>query len=372
MGTKVDLVIVGGGIVGLAHAYMALRKGLKVLLFEREHTPVGASIRNFGLIWPIGQEPGPDLDRALRSRRHWKDVASSAGFWLNENGSLHLAYHSDELAVLSEFFDANKNTLECSMLSPEEVHDLSPAVKKEGLIGGLWSRTECTVYSRHAIPRLMTWLEEVHGLTVYRGTTVTEVAPPLVKAGGKKWFAEKVLICSGADFETLFPEIYLKENAVKCKLQMMKASSPSLNIGPSLCAGLTLRHYKAFSSCPSLPLLNQRFDREEPRFSIHGIHVLLSQNAEGELIIGDSHEYGQTFLPFDSDEIDQLILDYLKKFTVFSDLRIVERWNGVYPKATGKTACVVKPEENVTIVNCLGGAGMTLSFGLAEEVIHKL
>jgi hypothetical protein len=42
----------------------------------------------------------------------------------------------------------------------------------------------------------------------------------------------------------------------------------------------------------------------------------------------------------------------------------------VYPKMTnGQTECILSPEQGVTIINGLGGAGMTLSFGLAEQVI---
>src|SRR3954471_3008468 len=103
MDRSADIAIVGAGIVGLAHAYMALKKGYKVVLFEREQFAIGASVRNFGLIWPIGQEPGAGLDRALKTRNHWIEVAKEAGLWINTNGSLHVVYHDDEWDVLNEF-----------------------------------------------------------------------------------------------------------------------------------------------------------------------------------------------------------------------------------------------------------------------------
>jgi hypothetical protein len=67
-----------------------------------------------------------------------------------------------------------------------------------------------------------------------------------------------------------------------------------------------------------------------------------------------------------------MILDYLKRFAHFKDETIIETWNGIYPKLTnGESELILQPEEGVTIINCVGGAGMTLSFGLCEEVIGK-
>ena len=55
------------------------------------------------------------------------------------------------------------------------------------------------------------------------------------------------------------------------------------------------------------------------------------------------------------------------------DLNIKEQWHGVYAKMqNGASEYVNKIDENVTIVNGLGGAGMTLSFGLAEETTNFL
>ena len=99
---------------------------------------------------------------------------------------------------------------------------------------------------------------------------------------------------------------------------------------------------------------------------------MVSQNQAGELTVGDSHEYGLTPDPFDSHYINQLILDYLKKFARFNDETIIETWHGIYAKLTnGESYFVSEPEQHVHIINGLGGAGMTLSFGLCDQLVDE-
>ena len=49
-----DLIVVGGGVLGAFHAYHALIRGLKVALIEKDKTPKGATVRNFGQVIPSG------------------------------------------------------------------------------------------------------------------------------------------------------------------------------------------------------------------------------------------------------------------------------------------------------------------------------
>lgn len=68
---KFDVAVVGAGVIGLAHAYAAAQRGLKVVIFERSYTPFGASVRNFGHGLVLGQAPGRMLDLAKASRGIW-------------------------------------------------------------------------------------------------------------------------------------------------------------------------------------------------------------------------------------------------------------------------------------------------------------
>lgn len=144
-------------------------------------------------------------------------------------------------------------------------------------------------------------------------------------------------------------------------------------IGPALCGALSLIHYKGFEAASSLTLLKKRFELDYAEYLQCGIHVMVSQNQAGELTIGDSHEYALTHDPFDKQYINQLILNYLRQFARFGNETIIETWNGIYAKLTnGATELVLHPEDGVTVINGLGGAGMTLSFGLTEKLAEKI
>jgi glycine/D-amino acid oxidase-like deaminating enzyme len=104
-----------------------------------------------------------------------------------------------------------------------------------------------------------------------------------------------------------------------------------------------------------------------------GIHVMAAQNGKGEITIGDSHEYGLYLDSFDRASTNKMIMDYLKTFLNINNNSIAETWNGIYPKLTnGDTEIFFSPDPGVYILNGVGGAGMTLSFGLAEEMVEQV
>ncbi len=149
---KADVAVVGGGIIGLAHAYEAARHGRSVVLFERGQAASGASIRNFGMIWPIGQPAGERLQVALRSREIWCEVAQQAGIEIASTGSMHVAYRTDEADVIREFAELGPSRgYGCRWMEPSEALSCSPALRKDGLLGALWSGTERVVDPRQGI-----------------------------------------------------------------------------------------------------------------------------------------------------------------------------------------------------------------------------
>jgi FAD dependent oxidoreductase TIGR03364 len=316
-------------------------------------------------------------DRAVRSREIWSALSQKAGFWSEPAGSLHVAYHPDEWKVLQELAEVfRKEGRPVQLLDKAAVTGASPAVVHNGLLGGLYSRDELIVDPREAIAALPGWLSSQLKVEFCWGKCVSYISDQTVYIGNEEEYqADLIFICNGADFETLYPEAYAKKPLTKCKLQMMRlAPQPAdWRIGPALCGGLSLIHYNSFKAAPSLPLLRQRYSEEMAAYLEWGIHVMVSQNGRGELTVGDSHEYGLTHDPFDKDLIFRMILDYLRTFVQVRDWSVIQTWNGIYTKLTdGTSDLFFSPEPYVYVINGVGGAGMTLSFGLAEELVEGL
>ena len=369
-------IVVGAGIVGLATARALAEKGYQVKVIEKSQFALGASVRNFGMLWPVGQPDGNLYNRSVRTKGIWVDYLDAVKIPYNACGSLHLAYCKEEMNVVEDicqFFQSKNRPV--SVIDKDTVLASYNGINENGLLGALRSEDEIIIDPREGIKHLPAYLTQKYGVSFIWGTAITSVTSHAAFAGKIKFEADLVCICSGQDFETLYPDQFKVQPIIKTKLQMMrfKHKDPNFNIGASVCGGLSLLHYKSFTASSALTKLRLKIEEEIPEYLKYGIHVMVSQNNQGELTVGDSHEYALDFEPFDKTEINNMILDYLKKFMHIDQWDMIQSWNGIYPIMTnGAAELFLNPEPGVYILNGIGGHGMTMSFGFAEEMIETI
>ncbi len=252
-----DVAVVGAGIVGLAHALAAARRGKRVVVLERDARANGASVRNFGFVTVTGQQAGDCWTMARRSRAIWAEVAEAAAIPILQHGMLVTARRPEAAAVIDAFLATGMGET-CRKLSAAQARKMCPAIRPE-VTAALHSPHELRVESRDALPRLASWLADVHGVAFHWSTAVHAVAAPRIDTSRGLVEAERVVVCPGDDFLGLFPERIAAYGVTRCQLQMLRvAPEPGFALGPAVMSDLGLARYLGYAALPEARALQER------------------------------------------------------------------------------------------------------------------
>ncbi|HEX4637470.1 MAG TPA: TIGR03364 family FAD-dependent oxidoreductase [Rhizomicrobium sp.] len=366
-----DLAVVGGGILGLAHAWAAARSGKRVAVIERDARANGASIRNFGFITVSGQERGDSWRLARRTRDIWAEVAPAAGIAVEHRGLMLTARSPEALAVIQAFLETEMGE-GCRLMAPDEFRKNAHGLGSPDLQAALYSPHELRVESRTAIPALAAWLEKALGVAFFHETVVFAAAPPRLQTSRGAIEAGAVVVCPGDDFVTLYPERIAGHGLQKCRLSMLKLADPGFRLSSALMSDLSLTRYRGYAALPEARALEAKLRAEQPGHYAHGVHLIVAQGEDGGLIVGDSHHYGHLPTPFAPAEAEDAILDEYARALGRPAPPMLERWTGVYAVADERTYLIDAPEENVRLVIVTSGTGASTGFGIAEKVIGEL
>ena len=215
-----DLIIVGGGVLGLFHAYEGLRRGLRVKIFEKNTRPQDASVRNIGCVMPSGWG---DADRELGRRSHavYKQIERDIPGLITSADTAFLAFDEEELQLLQEYqqkLGRLENPYPAQLLSGAECAQFQGV---RNAVGGL-TVPEAVFDPRTMVHRLAEYLVgkglEYHGGTHVIMTATMQGAAGVLTNTGEEYSAEKIVICNGHD-TTLYPQLF-KEKGMRVWLSL--------------------------------------------------------------------------------------------------------------------------------------------------------
>lgn len=369
-----DLAIVGGGVIGLAAAILAARRGLRCILLEADAASLGASIRNFGLITISGQARGSVWELSRRSRDLWEGVAGEAGIEILQRGMMIAAQSEAAEEVLGAFRQTEMGA-DCERLSASEALARVPLLRPGRVKSALWSPHELRVEPRHVLPRLAVHAAQ-SGTEVRFGAPVAAAEPgELVLASGEKVRAQTIFICAGAQMRRFAAEPLRSRvpNVTKLHMLRVRARPDAGLLNAPAISDLTLARYPGFADLPEADALKSRLARDAAEMIADGIHIIAVRSADGTLVLGDSHHdgCGDSFDPFQPADVDARILRAASRFLDLDGAEIVERWTGAYPKAEGGDWLIEETAPGLWLTGVLGGKGMTLAFGFAEHALSR-
>lgn len=365
-----DVIVIGAGIIGLAHAYAAAERGLRVTVIEENAAPVGASVRNFGHCCITGQS-GLFAELAESGREHWLTAASQSGFWAAEAGGYVLAQHETELAVLAEA-QQHKGSERIRLLDRAEIA-AALGTGAGTAIGGAHLPLDLRVDPREAAPRLAAWLAAERGVEfLYRTRVLTAAAGEVTTTRGRL-HAAHVYACTGHLLPGLFPQLAAESQLQECALSMTLVDAPAhFTTASAMLSGTSLLRYDAFSTTAAAAQLEAHLRASAPELLDIGANVMFTRRPDGTVLVGDSHHYAASVAPFISEDVSRRLLSEAAALLGVSSLRVRERWQGVYASSPVRPLIIDDIDEHTTVVTVATGIGMTIAFGLAAHDLAAL
>jgi glycine/D-amino acid oxidase-like deaminating enzyme len=149
---EVDIVIIGGGIIGASTALELAERGLKVALCEKGDIGAEQSSRNWGWVRRQGRDPA-EIPLAIEAKRLWAELPQRVGADVGyaESGIIYAASTPHEMGNHEAWFEKIRPFgLESKLLSKAELAARLPAGSK-AFLGGLF-----TAQDGRAEPKLAT------------------------------------------------------------------------------------------------------------------------------------------------------------------------------------------------------------------------
>lgn len=205
---QVDVVVIGGGIVGTTAAYELARQGVSVALLEKGLIGCEQSSRNWGWVRQQNRDLF-ELPLAMYSVDRWealsKEIGHDVGF--RRNGIL---YTTDSQASLAKWEAWGQKAREqgfiSHMLSAEEARERAPGTTTP-CIGGVWSPNDALAEPSMACSAIATGARE-QGAYIHQNCAVRGLEVQVGRVSGV-WtehglIKTSAVICAGGAWSSRF------------------------------------------------------------------------------------------------------------------------------------------------------------------------
>jgi FAD dependent oxidoreductase TIGR03364 len=360
-----DLVVVGAGIVGLSHAWHAVRAGLRVVVVERDERAVGASVRNFGHVCTTAQA-GDVFELAVVAREEWLRLGAEAELPILRTGTVVVA-RSDAQARVLEEFEAERG----AAVRPLTLHGAADLLgfTPPGMVAAAHLPRDLRVDPTTASAAFAAHLERL-GVEFQWRTNVLDLQPGLVRTTRGTIRTGNTVLAVGHDVDRFFPDAADAHGLVRCRLRMLEIDAPTGAVSPAVLTGSSMLRYDGLAQQPSAADVRAELAAESPALIEQSVNLMFTQRPNGRFVIGDTHHYGVTEDPFEEEASDALVLDEIERL-LGTSVTVRRRWRGVYASSPKAPFLVTEPMPDVTVASVTTGIGMTTALGLAKRVLDE-
>ena len=169
---KVDVAVIGGGIVGASTALSLAEAGVSVALFEKGEIGAEQSSRNWGWVRQMGRDPA-EIPLAIESRRLWQQMRQRVGAdtGYRQTGIVYLCTTKREVAEHEDWLGhARQHDLDSRLLRGDDLAEFVPGARKR-FLAGLHTRSDGRAEPSIAAPAIANGARR-HGARIFTGCAV--------------------------------------------------------------------------------------------------------------------------------------------------------------------------------------------------------
>jgi len=240
---RVDVIVMGAGIVGTCTAYELARKGISVALIEKGIVAGEQSSRNWGWV----RQQNRDLDElplAMHSLRRWEELSTETGrdLGFRRTGILYCTKSESDVAQWEKWGTAARlQGFHSQILTGSEANQRASG-GTSSWVGGVWSPTDGRAEPSLAVPAIAEAAKErgvsLHQNCAVRGLDITNgrvtgawTEKGLIKAD--------TVVCAGGAWASRFSHRYGIDLPVANILGTALKTTPALEINEIGCISAT-------------------------------------------------------------------------------------------------------------------------------------
>jgi len=348
-GKSHDAIIIGAGIVGAACAYECARRGMRVLVLDREIVGGGTTGAGMGHI-VVMDDSEAQFALTRYSQTLWQELRPqlSDDVEYEQCGTIWVAADEEEMAEVRrkhEFY--SQRGVPTEVLSADRLKNLEPHLRN-GMAGGLLVPEDAVLYPPCAADFLLSTARK-HGAELRLGESVA-VGEGVVYTSGREFTARFTINATGAASPQLTPGIEVKKR---------KGHLVITDRYPGF-----LRHQ----------LVELGYLTSAHSVTSDSVAFNLQPRRTGQILIGSSRQYGAEHSEVDHDILARMLQRAQEYMPEIATMWAIRAWTGFRPATPDKLPLIGPcPSDNlVLLATGHEGLGITTSVGTARILVDHI
>ena len=349
-GTTYDAIIIGAGIVGAACAYECARRGMRVLIVDRDIVGGGTTGAGMGHI-VVMDDSEAQFALTRYSQKLWQELRPQLpdDVEYEQCGTIWVAADDEEMAEVRrkhEFYSQREVPTE--VLSAARVKDLEPHLR-DGMAGGLLVLEDAVLYPPCAAAALL-GRARGHGAELRVGISVNQIGGGLVRTSDGEFKAKVIINAAGAESPKLTSGIEVKKR---------KGHLVITDRYPGF-----LRHQ----------LVELGYLKSAHSVTSDSVAFNLQPRRTGQILIGSSRQYGAEHSDVDHDILAKMLRRAEEYMPEIGRISAIRTWTGFRPATPDKLPLIgpIQDDETVFLATGHEGLGITTSTGSARILVDYI